>query len=99
AYSGPITTCGARRTVIGRLTRTTARTPMPVWTVVIRSLLATIVACVAPKGLAADSGDPTKVLKIAFPIDVSGLDPAGTQETYATAVESRIFDALYVWDY
>ena len=29
----------------------------------------------------------------------SGLDPAATQETYATVVESRIFDALYVWDY
>ena len=37
--------------------------------------------------------------RIAFPIDVSGLDPAGTQETYATLVEQKIFDALYVWDY
>jgi ABC-type transport system substrate-binding protein len=72
---------------------------MPVWTVVIRSLLVMIVACVAPKGLAADWADPAKVLKIAFPIDVSGLDPAGTQETYASLVEQRIFDALYVWDY
>ena len=72
---------------------------MPVWAVVIRSLLPVIVASVAPAGLAADWADPAKVLRIAFPIDVSGLDPAGTQETYATGIEARIFDALYVWDY
>jgi oligopeptide transport system substrate-binding protein len=72
---------------------------MPMWTAIIRSLLAVIVASVAPKGFAADWADPAKVLKIAFPTDVSGLDPAGTQETYASVVEARIFDALYVWDY
>jgi oligopeptide transport system substrate-binding protein len=72
---------------------------MPVWTAIIRSLLAMIVASVAPKGFAADWADPAKVLKVAFPTDVSGLDPAGTQETYASVVEARIFDALYVWDY
>src|SRR5215471_10832270 len=65
----------------------------------IQSLIALIVAFVSPTAVPADWGDPAKVLKIAFPIDVSGLDPAGTQETYAGAVESRIFDALYVWDY
>jgi len=58
-----------------------------------------VVACATAKGLAADWADPSKVLRIAFPIDVSGLDPAGTQETYASGVEGRIFDALYVWDY
>ena len=58
-----------------------------------------IVASVAPKGFAADWADPAKVLKLAFPTDVSGLDPAGTQETYASVVEARIFDALYQWDY
>jgi hypothetical protein len=60
---------------------------------------AAIVALTAPQVVAADWADPAKVLRIAFPIDVSGLDPAGTQETYATAVEGRIFDALYQWDY
>lgn len=48
---------------------------------------------------AADWADPSKVLRVAFPSDISGLDPAGTQETYASAVQNRIFDALYVWDY
>jgi ABC-type transport system substrate-binding protein len=65
----------------------------------IQSLFALIVAFFSPPALPADWGDPAKVLKIAFPIDVSGLDPAGTQETYASAVEARIFDALYLWDY
>jgi ABC-type transport system substrate-binding protein len=63
------------------------------------ALFASIVASVAPQGVAADWADPAKVLRIAFPIDVSGLDPAGTQETYASLVEQKIFDALYVWDY
>ena len=62
-------------------------------------LFAVIVASSAPPVAAADWADPAKVLKLAFPIDVSGLDPAGTQETYASLVEQKIFDALYVWDY
>jgi len=71
---------------------------MPVRRAVI-PLLASIVASAAPQVNAADWADPAKVLKLAFPIDVSGLDPAGTQETFATLVEQKIFDALYVWDY
>ena len=71
---------------------------MPVRIAVI-ALLVLCAASSAPRAIAADWADPTKVLRIAFPIDVSGLDPAGTQETYATAVEGRIFDALYRWDY
>jgi ABC-type transport system substrate-binding protein len=53
----------------------------------------------APRAIAADWADPAKVLRIAFPIDVSGLDPAGTQETYASLIEQKIFDGLYEWDY
>jgi len=63
------------------------------------SLFAAIAASATPQVAAADWADPAKVLRIAFPIDVSGLDPAGTQETYAALVEQKIFDALYVWDY
>jgi len=63
------------------------------------ALLALLAASVAPQANAADWADPAKVLRIAFPIDVSGLDPAGTQETYASLVEQKIFDGLYVWDY
>jgi ABC-type transport system substrate-binding protein len=63
------------------------------------SLLAAIAASTAPPVVAADWADPAKVLRIAFPTDVTGFDPAATQETYATLVEQKIFDALYVWDY
>ena len=65
----------------------------------INACFALIVASAAPQGVAAEWADPAKVLRIAFPIDVTGLDPAGTQETYASLVEQKIFDALYVWDY
>jgi ABC-type transport system substrate-binding protein len=71
---------------------------MSVRPVLIAALAVTIVP-LAPQSMAADWADPAKVLRIAFPIDVSGLDPAGTQETYASLVEQRILDALYVWDY
>jgi hypothetical protein len=59
---------------------------MPVQTAVIHSLFVVIVGSFAPEGLAADWADPAKVLKVAFPVDVSGLDPAGTQEAYADAI-------------
>lgn len=76
-----------------------ARRPVS-WTgFIFGSCVAAFVASIAPQGFAADWADPAKVLKVAFPTDVSGLDPAGTQETYANAVEARIFDTLYVWDY
>src|SRR5258708_39527231 len=71
---------------------------MPLRPVVI-ALLALALAPVAPPAVAADWARPAKGPKLAFPIGVSGLGPAGTQETYATLVEQKIFDALYVWDY
>ena len=66
---------------------------------VVTALFVAIVSSISPHAAAADWADPAKVLRIAFPIDISGLDPAGTQETYASIVEQKIFDALYVWDY
>ncbi len=63
------------------------------------ALVALIVASTAPQSRRGRLGRSREGSRIAFPIDVSGLDPAGTQETYATLVEQRIFDALYVWDY
>src|SRR5262249_53198991 len=64
-----------------------------------RTLLCIAALSVAASAAAADWADPAKVLRVAFATDVSGLDPAGTQETLATGVESQIFDALYAWDY
>jgi ABC-type transport system substrate-binding protein len=67
--------------------------------IVLISFLALIDAALAPQSHAADWADPAKVLRVSFPIDIGGLDPAGTQETYANMIQAKIFDALYVWDY
>ena len=48
---------------------------------------------------AASWADPAKTLRTAFEIDVTGFDPAATQDLYSNTIESRIFDALYEWDY
>ena len=45
---------------------------------------------------AATWADPSKVLRVALPWDITGLDPAATQDLYSNTVETRIFDALYV---
>jgi ABC-type transport system substrate-binding protein len=54
---------------------------------------------VSHAGSAAMWADPSKVLRIALPSDITGLDPAATQDLYSNAVQARIFDSLYVWDY
>jgi oligopeptide transport system substrate-binding protein len=36
---------------------------------------------------------------VALPVDVTGFDPAATQDIYSYVIQGRIFDALYVWDY
>jgi len=61
--------------------------------------LAALTAIAAMPATAADAADPGKVLHVAFATDISGLDPAGTQEVLANVIQNRIFDALYVWDY
>lgn len=48
---------------------------------------------------AATWADPTKVLEVSLETDVTGFDPAGTQDGYSNTIEARIFDALYEWDY
>ncbi|TMH28903.1 MAG: heme-binding protein, partial [Betaproteobacteria bacterium] len=48
---------------------------------------------------AAAWGDPAKTLRVAMEVDVTGFDPAATQDAYSYVIEGRIFDALYVWDY
>ena len=50
-------------------------------------------------GHAATWADPAKTLRVAIEVDVTGFDPAATQDVYSYAIEGRIFDALYVWDY
>jgi len=50
-------------------------------------------------GSAATWADPAKVLRVALPSEITGLDPAAAGDGYSNAVEREIFDALYVWDY
>src|SRR5271155_2111128 len=76
---------------------------MPVLTTKLRPVLASILialsAIVPHVGSAATWADPAKVLRVALPSDITGLDPAATSDLYSGAVEARIFDALYHWDY
>ena len=76
---------------------TSMLTNMPLRTVAV-ALFVSISGSTAPSD-AAETADPAKVLRVAFPTDIGGLDPGATQETYAAIVENRIFDALYIWDY
>jgi len=62
-------------------------------------VLATAAMSFPPAGHAATWADPAKTLRVVMEFDVAGFDPAATQDIYSGTIESRIFDALYVWDY
>ena len=49
--------------------------------------------------LSATWADPATTLKAVFEIDVTGFDPAGTQDLYSNTIQTRVFDSLYEWDY
>jgi ABC-type transport system substrate-binding protein len=76
---------------------------MPVLTTKLRPVLASILvalSAMAPNvGSAAAWADPTKILRVSLPADITGLDPAGVDDGYSNAVNGKIFDALYHWDY
>jgi ABC-type transport system substrate-binding protein len=76
---------------------------MPMFTTKLRPFFASMFIALSAMephlGSAATWADPSKVLRVALPSDITGLDPAATQDLYSNAVEARIFDALYVWDY
>jgi ABC-type oligopeptide transport system substrate-binding subunit len=48
---------------------------------------------------AATWADPAKTLHANFVVDVTGFDPAATQDLHSNAIEARIFDSLSGWDY
>jgi ABC-type transport system substrate-binding protein len=66
-----------------------------------RILAALIASAVTFSGMSggATAADPAKVLRVAFPSDMTGLDPAAIQDLYSNAIQRHIFDTLYVWDY
>jgi oligopeptide transport system substrate-binding protein len=65
----------------------------------VRCLLGIALLWIAAPTLSAPWADPAKTLKAVFEIDVTGLDPAGTQDLYSNTIQARIFDSLYEWDY
>ncbi len=63
-----------------------------------------MVAClslcaIVQPALAATWADPSKVLREPLAFDITGLDPAATQDIYSAAVINEIFEGLYDWDY
>ena len=65
----------------------------------LRALLVLSLGSLLGTSNAATWADPSKVLHVAFGTDVTGFDPAATQDSYSNTIEARIFDTLYRWDY
>jgi len=68
----------------------------------VRVRAAAFVALVATLALvplhASAQADPNKVLRVAFPVAETGLDPQATNDIYSTYVQRAIFDPLYTYD-
>jgi oligopeptide transport system substrate-binding protein len=47
----------------------------------------------------ASATDMTKTVRVAFPVDVTGFDPQGTNDLYSSHVNNAIFDVMYEFDY
>jgi len=68
-------------------------------------LVALGVACYAVLGVtsraapALGEGDPSKVLRVAFPSAETGFDPQAAGDEYSNSVNRAIFDTLYKYDY
>jgi oligopeptide transport system substrate-binding protein len=48
---------------------------------------------------ATRAADPSKVLRVAFPVDVTGFDPQSTSDAYSTRISRAIFDSLLQYDF
>ncbi len=60
-----------------------------------------LIACLASVSLVlpAHATDMTKTLRVAFPVDVTGFDPAATNDLYSGHVNNAIFANLFEFDY
>lgn len=54
---------------------------------------------VAVFAASASGKEPVKTLRIAFPIQEDGFDPARIQDTYSHSVTLSIYESLYAYDY
>jgi len=48
---------------------------------------------------AANAADPSKVLRVAFPTDVTGFDPQAAADAYSNRVLRAMFDSLFQYDF
>jgi oligopeptide transport system substrate-binding protein len=45
------------------------------------------------------AADPSKVLRVAFPVDITGLDPQTTSDAYSSRMCRAMFDSLLQYDF
>lgn len=62
------------------------------------SWLLSVSLLVAAAGL-SHAADPGKVLRVAFPVDVTGFDPQSTADAYSLRISRAIFDSLLQYDF
>jgi ABC-type transport system substrate-binding protein len=48
---------------------------------------------------AAIAADMTKVLRVAFPVDVTGFDPQAQNDVYSNHINRVVFDPVFTYDY
>ena len=53
----------------------------------------------AAAAIPARGADPAKVLRVAFPTDITGLDPHATSDAYSNRINRAMFDSLLQYDF
>ena len=64
-----------------------------------RILFACAAAVAITLALPAQATDMNKTLRVAFQVDVTGFDPAGTSDLYSAHINNAIFGNLWEYDY
>ena len=62
-------------------------------------MLVALVLCVQPALAQPKWADPSKTIRVTFPVAETGFDPQATSDYYSSHVERSIFEALYTFDY
>jgi oligopeptide transport system substrate-binding protein len=47
----------------------------------------------------AHATDMSKTIRVAFPVDVTGFDPQGSNDLYSSHINNAVFDVMYEFDY
>lgn len=69
---------------------------LSVWTAIVLGGLCSTVAAQTPTTTPAN---PTKVLRLAFPVAETGFDPAQISDYYSSTITGHIFEPLLTYDY